>query len=218
MSLVLGRDSGAGESGDLDVLAEAECAERLPERRVSRGESGGPIVAACAMARAKAKSVCIYLGLATLTLHLTLLLVPAVPRRPRSRRAIALVGALALRRPETTPSPSRSGAVRPHRRQRQPRPRNRLAPGGHGTPAARCTRQRRRPRHRRSPLGLPALLACSYLATRDHSASRVLITVDGRAHQLRAARCRRRRRRVATIPAARTVPSLSVILRALQIR
>lgn len=38
----LGRGSGS-ESGDLDVLVEPECAERRPERRVSRGESGGPI-------------------------------------------------------------------------------------------------------------------------------------------------------------------------------
>lgn len=68
-SLVLGRDSGAGESGDLEVLAEAECAERLPERRVSRGERGGPIVAAWAMVKSKAKcNTCrplyTYLGLA----------------------------------------------------------------------------------------------------------------------------------------------------------
>lgn len=55
-SLVLGRDSGGGESGDLEVLAEAECAERLPERRVSRGERGGPIVAAWAMVKSKVKS------------------------------------------------------------------------------------------------------------------------------------------------------------------
>lgn len=43
-SFVRGSDSEAGESGDLDVLAEADGAERLPERRVSRGERGGPIV------------------------------------------------------------------------------------------------------------------------------------------------------------------------------
>jgi hypothetical protein len=43
-SFVRGRDSEAGESGDLEVLAEADGAERLPERRVSRGERGGPIV------------------------------------------------------------------------------------------------------------------------------------------------------------------------------
>jgi len=48
-SLFRGADSDAGESGDLEVLVEAEGAERLPERRVSRGESGGPIVAAWAM-------------------------------------------------------------------------------------------------------------------------------------------------------------------------
>ena len=54
-SLVLGAESGGGESGDLEVLAEAEGAERLPERRVSRGERGGPIVAACAMVRNKVR-------------------------------------------------------------------------------------------------------------------------------------------------------------------
>ena len=43
-----GRGAGS-ESGDLDVLVEAEGAERLPERLVSLGESGGPIVAVWAM-------------------------------------------------------------------------------------------------------------------------------------------------------------------------
>jgi len=57
-SLVLGADSGAGESGDLEVLADAEGAERLPERRVSRGERGGPIVAAWAMVKNKVRSRC----------------------------------------------------------------------------------------------------------------------------------------------------------------
>jgi len=42
-SFVRGSDSEAGESGDLEVLPEADGAERLPERRVSRGERGGPI-------------------------------------------------------------------------------------------------------------------------------------------------------------------------------
>lgn len=37
------------ESGDLEVLVEADGAERLPERRGSRGESGGPIAEACVM-------------------------------------------------------------------------------------------------------------------------------------------------------------------------
>ena len=50
-SLFRGADSEAGESGDLEVLVEAEGAERLPERRVSRGERGGPIVAVWAMIR-----------------------------------------------------------------------------------------------------------------------------------------------------------------------
>lgn len=52
-SLALGGGSGAGESGDFDVLADAEGAERRPERRVSRGERGGPIVAAWAMVKNK---------------------------------------------------------------------------------------------------------------------------------------------------------------------
>ena len=42
-SFVRGSDSEAGESGDLEVLPEADGADRLPERRVSRGERGGPI-------------------------------------------------------------------------------------------------------------------------------------------------------------------------------
>lgn len=37
------------ESGDLDVLVEAEGAERRPERLVSLGDDGGPIVAAWAI-------------------------------------------------------------------------------------------------------------------------------------------------------------------------
>lgn len=36
---------GRSESGDFEALAETEGAERRPERRVSRGDSGGPIVA-----------------------------------------------------------------------------------------------------------------------------------------------------------------------------
>jgi hypothetical protein len=38
-----GVDSELGESGDFEVLVEPEGALRLPERRVSRGERGGPI-------------------------------------------------------------------------------------------------------------------------------------------------------------------------------
>lgn len=41
---------GRSASGDLDALVEAEGAERRPERRISRGERGGPMVAAWAMA------------------------------------------------------------------------------------------------------------------------------------------------------------------------
>jgi hypothetical protein len=41
---------GRSESGDLEVPVDAEGAERRPERRISRGERGGPMVAACAMA------------------------------------------------------------------------------------------------------------------------------------------------------------------------
>ena len=44
-----GADSELGESGDLEVLVEPEGALRLPERRVSRGERGGPIIATWAM-------------------------------------------------------------------------------------------------------------------------------------------------------------------------
>ena len=40
---------GASQSGDLDALAEADGRERLPERRVSLGERGGPIIGACAI-------------------------------------------------------------------------------------------------------------------------------------------------------------------------
>ena len=41
---------GAGsESGDFEALVEVEGIERRPERRGSLGESGGPIVAACAI-------------------------------------------------------------------------------------------------------------------------------------------------------------------------
>lgn len=41
---------GAGsESGDFEALVEVDGAERRPERRGSLGESGGPIVAACAI-------------------------------------------------------------------------------------------------------------------------------------------------------------------------
>lgn len=43
-------DSETGESGDLLLEpAEADCAERRPERRVSRGDSGGPICDALAI-------------------------------------------------------------------------------------------------------------------------------------------------------------------------
>jgi hypothetical protein len=45
----LGREP-TSESGDLEVLVDAECWERLPERRVSLGERGGPMEAAWAMA------------------------------------------------------------------------------------------------------------------------------------------------------------------------
>lgn len=44
-----GADSEEGESGDFEVLVEPEGALRLPERRVSRGERGGPIIATWAM-------------------------------------------------------------------------------------------------------------------------------------------------------------------------
>ena len=44
-----GADSEFGESGDLEVLVEAEGALRLPERRVSLGERGGPMIATWAM-------------------------------------------------------------------------------------------------------------------------------------------------------------------------
>jgi hypothetical protein len=41
---------GAGsESGDFEALVEVDGIERRPERRGSLGESGGPIVAACAI-------------------------------------------------------------------------------------------------------------------------------------------------------------------------
>ena len=44
-----GADSELGESGDLEVVVEPEGALRLPERRVSLGERGGPIIATWAM-------------------------------------------------------------------------------------------------------------------------------------------------------------------------
>ena len=44
-----GADSELGESGDFEVLVEPEGALRLPERRVSLGERGGPIIATWAM-------------------------------------------------------------------------------------------------------------------------------------------------------------------------
>ena len=46
-------DSGTGESGDLEALAEREGTVRLPERRVSLGERGGPMVAAWAMMKGR---------------------------------------------------------------------------------------------------------------------------------------------------------------------
>lgn len=44
-----GADSELGESGDFEVLVEPEGALRLPDRRVSLGERGGPMVATWAM-------------------------------------------------------------------------------------------------------------------------------------------------------------------------
>lgn len=44
-----GADSELGESGDFEVLVDPEGALRLPERRVSLGERGGPIVATWAI-------------------------------------------------------------------------------------------------------------------------------------------------------------------------
>ena len=44
-----GADSEFGESGDFEVLVEPDGALRLPDRRVSLGESGGPIVGTWAM-------------------------------------------------------------------------------------------------------------------------------------------------------------------------
>jgi hypothetical protein len=44
-----GADSELGESGDFEVLVEPEGALRLPERRVSLGERGGPMIATWAM-------------------------------------------------------------------------------------------------------------------------------------------------------------------------
>ena len=41
----VGAASGAGESGEFEVLAEREGAVRRPERRVSLGERGGPMMA-----------------------------------------------------------------------------------------------------------------------------------------------------------------------------
>jgi hypothetical protein len=46
-----GVDSELGESGDFEVLVEPEGALRLPERRVSLGERGGPISDTWAMNR-----------------------------------------------------------------------------------------------------------------------------------------------------------------------
>ena len=51
-----GADSELGESGDFEVLVEPDGALRLPDRRVSLGESGGgPIVATWAMYGGKDK-------------------------------------------------------------------------------------------------------------------------------------------------------------------
>lgn len=44
-----GADSELGESGDFEVLAEPDGALRLPDRRVSLGERGGPMVATWAI-------------------------------------------------------------------------------------------------------------------------------------------------------------------------
>jgi hypothetical protein len=44
-----GADSELGESGDFEVLVEPDGALRLPDRRVSLGERGGPIVGTWAM-------------------------------------------------------------------------------------------------------------------------------------------------------------------------
>ena len=44
-----GADSELGESGDFEALVDPEGALRLPDRRVSLGERGGPIVATWAM-------------------------------------------------------------------------------------------------------------------------------------------------------------------------
>lgn len=44
-----GADSELGESGDFEALVEPEGTLRLPERRVSLGERGGPIVATWAI-------------------------------------------------------------------------------------------------------------------------------------------------------------------------
>jgi hypothetical protein len=48
-----GADSELGESGDFEVLVEPEGALRLPDRRVSLGERGGPISDTWAMNRGK---------------------------------------------------------------------------------------------------------------------------------------------------------------------
>jgi hypothetical protein len=44
-----GADSELGESGDFEVLVDPDGALRLPDRRVSLGERGGPIVGTWAM-------------------------------------------------------------------------------------------------------------------------------------------------------------------------
>lgn len=45
-SLTRGGGGAESESGDLEVLADAEGAERRPDRRGSLGDNGGPMVAA----------------------------------------------------------------------------------------------------------------------------------------------------------------------------
>lgn len=169
-SFVLGAGSGAGESGDFDVLVEAEGAERRPERRVSRGERGGPIITACAMV--KNKVVFLPLHLFRAGTHIP---IPSRLRRPRRpRRRPHRPRPLSMPRTVSHSTRSRRDQARmlPRRRSQSPS-RNRPRCFRHDTFHARRTRRRGPSRRQRSPPGPPSpYIACTYLTSRDHRITR----------------------------------------------
>lgn len=112
-SFVLGAGSGAGESGDFEVLAESEWAERRTERRVSRGERGGPIVAVWAMSNRSSEqtNVYTYLGLAALTLLLPFSPFHSPPHTPSPSPRPPSTSPSHIRQPPPTSLSSRSVAA-----------------------------------------------------------------------------------------------------------